>query len=481
MISGFSHTHPFPHPHSVAARDSGKPRVDAAFGEVMTTCEKLWWLIKEGEPVLAPEARSAGRMMFYKSARVEFHPVGVVGAIVPWNYPIHNVLNPVTAALFAGNGIVIKVSEHAAWSAGFTSKLIASALASVAAPPDLVRIVTGYGDAGAALVSGGVDHCIFVGSTGVGRAVARGAADTLTPITLELGGKDAFIVTEDADLDAAVATGLRGAFQSCGQNCAGAERFIVHEQVAREFAERAACIARNLRQGNPLGASTVDVGAMCMPGAAAKVEALIADALAKGAELLAGGTRPDAPPDANQFIAPAVLFGVTPSMDLWREEVFGPVLAIAVASDDDAAVALANDCAFGLGSAVFARSQARARAIGARLAAGATSINDFATTYMCQSLPFGGVKESGYGRFAGVEGLRSLCVPKAVCEDALPALIRTSIPPVLRYPIGAGGFTFVSGLIKLFYAPTWGGVVAGVKDVLKGLVAKEGGGEDKTK
>ena len=347
---------------SVAARDSGKPRVDAAFGEVMTTCEKLWWLIKEGEPVLKPESRSAGRMMFYKSARVEFHPVGVVGAIVPWNYPIHNVLNPVTAALFAGNGIVIKVSEHAAWSAGFMAKLIAAALASVAAPPDLVHIVTGYGDAGAALVSGGVDHCIFVGSTEVGRAVARGAADTLTPVTLELGGKDAFIVTEDADLDAAVATGLRGAFQSCGQNCAGAERFIVHEKIAREFADRAATVTRNLRQGNPLGPTALDAGAMCMPGAAAKVEALIADAVARGAELLAGGTRPDGSPDANQFIAPAVLFGVTPSMDLWREEVFGPVLAIAVASDDDAAVALANDCAFGLGSAVFARSPARCSA-----------------------------------------------------------------------------------------------------------------------
>lgn len=447
----------------------------------MTTCEKLWWLIKEGEAVLRPERRSAGRMMFYKSARVEYHPVGVVGAIVPWNYPVHNVLNPVTAALFAGNGIVVKVSEHAAWSSRFMTKLIDAALAAVGAPPDLVRIVAGYGDAGAALVSGGVDHCIFVGSTTVGRAVARGAADTLTPLTLELGGKDAFIVTDDADLDAAVATGLRGAFQSCGQNCAGAERFIVHEKIARDFADRAAAVARSLRQGNPLGPSTVDAGAMCMPGAAAKVEALVADAVARGAELMAGGACVDPDGSGGQFIAPSVLFNVPRDAPLWRDEVFGPVLAITVARDDDDAVAAANDCAFGLGSAVFAKSQSRAREIGQRLAAGATSLNDFATTYMCQSLPFGGVKESGYGRFAGVEGLRGLCVPKAVCEDALPALIRTSIPPVLRYPIAPGGFTFVTGIIKLFYAPTWGGVVAGVRDILKGLVAKEAADDSKAK
>jgi acyl-CoA reductase-like NAD-dependent aldehyde dehydrogenase len=436
----------------------------------MTTCEKLWWLIGEGEDVLKPEARSSGRMMFYKRARVEYAPCGVVGAIVPWNYPVHNVLNPVSAALFAGNGIVIKVSEHAAWSSKFMNKLIAAALAAVAAPPNLVRIVTGYGDAGAALVSGGVDHCIFVGSTGVGRAVARGAAENLTPLTLELGGKDAFIVTDDADLDAAVATGLRGAFQSCGQNCAGAERFIVHVKVARTFAEAAASVARSLRQGNPLGPAPVDAGAMCMPGAAAKVEALVRDAVAKGAELLAGGASTD-DGEGGQYMQPTVLYGVTPAMALWREEVFGPVLAVTPAADDDEAVALANDCDFGLGSAVFAKSPARARAIGARLLAGSTSLNDFATTYMCQSLPFGGVKESGYGRFAGVEGLRALCVAKAVAEDALPWLVRTSIPPVLRYPVAPGGFTFVMGLIRLFYAPTWGGVVGGVGDIVRGATA----------
>ncbi len=455
----------------VACRDSGKAPVDAAFGEVMTTCEKLAWLISEGERWLRPEARSAGRMMFYKAARVEYHPVGVVGAIVPWNYPFHNVLNPLAAALFAGNGLVVKVSEHAAWSAGFYGRIIDAALAAVGAPAGLVQIVTGCADAGAALVSGGVGHLIFVGSDAVGRKVMAAAAPTLTPLTLELGGKDPFIVCEDADLDAAVAAGLRGTFQSCGQNCAGAERFLVHEGVVDAFASAAATAARAMVQGPPLRPAGVDCGAMCMPGAAEKVAALVDDAVIKGAKVLAGG-RVGAGP--GQFYEPTVLLGVRRGMAIWDEEAFGPVLCITPFKTDADAVALANDCAFGLGSAVFSRDTARARAIGAALEVGMTSINDFATTYMCQSLPFGGVKASGFGRFGGVEGLRGLTVVKAVAEDRWPALIRTAIPPALRYPLGPASFPFVRGLIRLFYAPSWGGALAGLPDVLRGAIGGPG-------
>ena len=316
----------------------------------------------------------------------------------------------------------------------------------------------------------------------MGRAGAAGAAPTLTPVTLELGGKDAFVVCDDADLDAALAAGLRGAFQSCGQNCAGAERFIVHASVADEFAERAGAAARAMRQGNPLGgeegsAAVVDSGSMCMPSAVAAVAALVDDAVAKGAKLLAGGS--SKLNKTGQFYPPTVLFGVKRGMRLWEEEVFGPVFAVAVAKDDDDAVALANDCSFGLGSAVFSKNQARARRIGERLEAGMTSLNDFATTYMCQSLPFGGVKESGYGRFAGVEGLRALTTAKAVAEDACPLLVKTQIPPLLRYPIPDAGFGFVCGLIRMFYAPEWSTTAAGLRDVIGAAVfgqVKSGGG-----
>jgi len=175
--------------------------VDAAFAEVLCTCEKIWWLLREGETYLKPEYRTSGIMMFYKAPRVEYIPVGVVGAIVPWNYPFHNILNPITTAIMTGNAIVVKVSEHASWSVKYYSRVIQAALKAGGAPEELVRFVTGYSEAGHALVSSKLGKIIFVGSTGVGRAVMRTAAERLTPVVLELGGKDALVVCEDADLN----------------------------------------------------------------------------------------------------------------------------------------------------------------------------------------------------------------------------------------------------------------------------------------
>ena len=388
--------------------------------------------------------------MFYKRARVEYVPVGVVGAIVPFNYPFHNVFNPLCAALYSGNAIVIKVSEHASWSVNYYQRIISAGLAAVGAPNDLVQIVTGYGEAGNALVTGGVDKLIFVGSTQVGRKVMAAASETLTPVVLELGGKDAFVVCEDANLDQVVPTALRGAFQSCGQNCAGAERFIVHESIAEEFAQRAAAVANRLRQGSPTGPRTVDCGAMCLPGLADKVQDLVDDAVRRGARCLAGGDIRRAP-KTGMFYPPTVLVGVTRGMRIWEEEVFGPVFVVTSFTTDDEAIALCNDCPFGLGSSVFSRRQGRARRMAEKIEAGMSSVNDFATTYMNQSLPFGGVKESGFDRFAGIEGLRGLCVPKAVCEDRFGWLMRTTIPPPLQYPVQDNAFDFVQGIIKMFY------------------------------
>ncbi|MEW5302973.1 MAG: hypothetical protein WDW38_003925 [Sanguina aurantia] len=438
----------------VSARDSGKPMVDAIVGEVVVTCEKIHWLCNEGEGHLKPEKRSAGIMAFYKKARVEYLPVGVVGAIVPWNYPFHNVLNPLTAAVFAGNSIVIKVSEYASWSTGYYGRMINAALAAVGAPPNLVQFVTGYGEAGNALVCGGVDKLIFVGSTVVGKKVMAAAAETLTPVVLELGGKDAFIVCEDADLKTVTQISLKAAFLNSGQNCAGGERFFVHSAVHDRFAGMVVGLVKQMRQGPTLGHGTMDAGAMCMPGLAEKVQGLVDDAVSHGAEVLAGGVMPQVTLERRgQFYPPTVLAGVTPAMRIWSEEVFGPVMSLIKWSTDAEVIALANDCPFGLGSSVFAKSQSRARHIASQLEAGMSAINDFGTTYMCQSLPFGGVKHSGFDRFAGVEGLRGLCVPKAVCEDAFPLLMSSAIPPPWSVPIPDIGLPFGTGLVAMFYGP----------------------------
>ncbi|KAF8061097.1 ALDH22A1 [Scenedesmus sp. PABB004] len=495
----------------VSARDSGKTPLEAVLGEIVVTAEKLTWLLRHGEAALRPCERGAGVMAFYKRARVEWVPVGVVGAIVPWNWPFHNIVNPISAAVMAGDAIVVKVSEHASWSIAYYRRIVDAALAAAGAPPGLVRFVTGLGDAGHALVTGGVDKVVFVGSTEVGRKVMASAAERLTPVTLELGGKDAFIVCNDADLGQVVPIAIKAAFLNCGQNCASGERFIVQRGVYEPFLQRVSAIARGMRQGPTLGAGPMDAGAMCMPGAVEKVQRLIDDAVSKGATLHAGGTpgpansgggangaatpggAPPPSPARNtrraaaaaaggggaaatgQFYPPTVITGVTKGMSLYYEEAFGPVMTVIPFDTDAEAVSLANDCPFGLGSSVFSRSTRRARAIAGQLEAGMTSINDFNATYMCQGLPFGGVKDSGFGRFAGVEGLRALCVPKAVAEDGWP-LMRTTIPPLWQHPVGPAAAPFAVGLTTMFYGPSLALKARGLGAVLSAVLGIGGGG-----
>jgi acyl-CoA reductase-like NAD-dependent aldehyde dehydrogenase len=213
---------------------------------------------------------------------------------------------------------------------------------------------------------------------------------------------------------------------------------------------------------------------MCMPGSVAKVQRLVDDAVAKGAACLAGG-RPNAAAGPGQFYPPTVLTGVTEDMLIWHEEVFGPVMIVVPFEGDDEGVALANDCEFGLGSTVFCADMRRARRIAARLEAGMTSINDFNATYMCQSLPFGGVKMSGFGRFGGVEGLRALCVPKAVAEDKFP-LIKTTIPGPWLPPVGAVAQPFAVAMTTMFYGPCVAVKARGLAALLRCLVLPGGGG-----
>lgn len=433
---------------NVSSIDSGKAVADSAFGEVMVTLEKIQWLIDNGERYLQPERREPGRMMFYKRAWVEYVPVGVAAAIVPWNYPFHNVFNPLLANVFAGNAIVIKVSEWASWSVAYYAEAIRQALSLAGAPQNLVQIVTGYGQTGSALVSHPkVGKVTFVGSTEVGKEIMRSAADNLTPVVLELGGKDPVIVCDDADLKQVVPTSLRAAYQCNGQNCAGGERFIVQTNIYEEFVEQVVTQASQCRQGPALDRET-DVGSMRMSSAPAQIDELVQDAKRKGARVRVGGYIPNHL--SGQYYTPTVVEGVDSSMRIAKEEVFGPVIAIFKADSDEHAIAIANDCPFGLGANAFSRSKQRARSILQRVQSGMAAVNDFATTYMAQSLPFGGVKDSGFDRFAGPEGLRGCCYVKSYVEDGVP-LARTDIPPPLQYPLKQYAFAFIDGLISLIY------------------------------
>ncbi|KAM7280054.1 hypothetical protein ACFE04_007188 [Oxalis oulophora] len=464
----------------ISSRDTGKTMVDASLGEIMTTCEKLTWLLSEGEKWLKPEYRSCGRSMLHKKARVEFYPLGVIGAIVSWNYPFHNIFNPMLAAVFSGNGIVIKVtsdsrrtflhsynlhvllvSEHASWSGCFYHRIIQAALAAVGAPENLVEIITGFAETGQALVSA-VDKVIFVGSPGVGRMIMGHAAERLTPVTLELGGKDAFIVCDDADvshvrilqlvpMSHVAQVAVRAALQSSGQNCAGAERFYVQKGIYSSFVTLVSKIVKSVSAGPPQ-IGKYDMGAICMLEHSERLQYLVNDALDKGAEIAARGSFGHLSEGAvDQFFPPTVLVNVNHTMKLMQEEAFGPIIPIMKFETDEEAVKLANDSKYGLGCAVFSGSQRRARELASQIHCGVAAINDFASSYMCQSLPFGGVKDSGFGRFAGVEGLRACCLVKSVVEDRLWPYIKTVIPKPIQYPIAPNGFEFQESLVETLY------------------------------
>lgn len=439
---------------TVSCRDSGKTMIDAIVGEVTTTLEKLRWTIVHGEECLQPEYRHSGLMNLHKTSRVEWVPLGVVGAIVPWNYPFHNVLNPVIAALFAGDAVIIKVSEYAAWSTKYYGRVLQACLAAVGAPADLVQFAVGYADTGTALVAS-VDKVIFVGSVGVGRKVMQSASATLTPVILELGGKDPFIVCDDADPVALAQLVVRGAFQNMGQNCAGPERFLVYDKVYNEFCDCVAGLVKTLRQGAPLSSKLVDCGACVHPPSLENYRRLVDDAVAKGARLLAGGKRNEELP-SGQFFEPTVLADVTEEMLIAQEETFGPILSIFRVKDnsDSEAVSLANNCIFALSSCAISADQGRARRICSQLEAGMSSVNDIeGTTYLSQSLPFGGFKSSGFGRFAGKEGLRGLCHERSIVENRA-SFLRPSIPRAIAYPASGRGADFCLGLTQVLYGHT---------------------------
>jgi acyl-CoA reductase-like NAD-dependent aldehyde dehydrogenase len=427
----------------LAIHDSGKTLVDAAMGEVFPVCEKLRYTIAHGENDLRPQRRSAG-FLVHKTAKVVYEPLGVVGVIAPWNFPFHNLMCPLIPALFAGNAVVVKVSELASWSSLAYLEMIHDVLRQHGHPVDLVQIVTGYGPTGAALVDSGVDKVFFTGSPQNGRSVMQTAAKSLTPVVLELGGKDAFIVCADADVERALDAAMLGVFTACGQMCVAAERFYVVDAVYDEFVRGAIARAENLRQGQPLD-TLVDMGAITMARQVDIVDELVADALDKGARAVVGGhRRPELGP---HFYAPTVLVDVDHSMRITQEETFGPVMVIVRARDEEHAIELANECPYGLGSSVFTRDRARGERMANRLRAGMSVVNDYGLAYMMQSLPFGGTKVSGFGRINGREGLRECCNVKAVVNDRLPWGKAVAV-----HPIREQTYDLVESTVRLIYS-----------------------------
>ncbi|KAM0812981.1 putative Aldehyde dehydrogenase domain-containing protein [Seiridium cardinale] len=455
----------------ISSLDSGKTMLDAQLGEILVTTEKLQWTIKHGEKALTPEKRPTNLLMCYKKNKVVYEPLGVVAALVSWNYPFHNLIGPIISAVFAGNGIIVKVSEQTCWSAAYYTSIARGALVAHGHDPALIQSAVCWPQTAGHLTSHpGISHVTFIGSRPVCQQVALSAAKSLTPVLAELGGKDAAVICASAksDLKRIADIMMRGSFQAAGQNCIGIERIICAPSVYDELVSMLAPKVKALRLG-----TEKDVGAMVSDNSFTRLENLVQGAVDQGARLLAGGKRhmhPDHP--SGFYFTPTLLVDVTPDMAIAREECFGPIMTIMRASSGSAEdlLSLANAPDFGLGSSVYGSdSDPVLRAVVKGIRAGGVAVNDFAVYYAVQ-LPFGGVGGSGYGRFAGEEGLRGLCNTKSVCEDRLGWLgVRTAIPPPARYPVKNqdGAWRFARGIVRLGYSLGIGGMVEGLVDIIR--------------
>jgi acyl-CoA reductase-like NAD-dependent aldehyde dehydrogenase len=392
--------------------ETGKAREDAQLSEVLLVAEGIKFWSKKGRKYVADEkVRSSSIFTLGKKLYVRYRPHGVVGVIGPWNYPLSNSFGDCVPALFAGNSVVLKPSEVTP----LTSLLVEEGMREAGAPDDVFLVATGRGETGAALVDE-ADMVMFTGSTKTGKKVMARAAETLTPVSLELGGKDPMIVLRDADLERAANSAVYNGYANGGQICISVERVYVEEPVYDEFVSKVVDKTLALRQGQPGGYGTVDVGAVTFPPQAEIVERHVADAVAKGALVRTGGKLADGP---GRFFEPTVLTDVDHSMEIMTEETFGPTLPIMKVRDAEEALRLANDTRYGLNSSVWTKDIEKGQALADRVNAGSTCVNDANVNYAANELPFGGWGESGIGVRHGAQGIRKYCKTHSVLVTRL--------------------------------------------------------------
>ena len=405
----------------VINRDCGKSRQDALI-ELFITVDMLAQNCHSAPGWLKRERVSPGLYLF-KQCFIEHHPHGVVALISPWNYPLTLSLPPLLSALLAGNTVILKPSEITA----ATGVLIEQLFQRTPELAPFVRVVHGDGRVGAALIEARPDYIFLTGSTPTGRKVLKAAADNLIPVACELGGKDAMLVLEDADLPAAARWGAWGAFFNAGQTCMAVERVYATAPVYDEFVRLAVANANETKTGyTPDADGPYTMGPVTSPQQVQIIERHLQDALARGAHLLTGGKR-----DGN-FFTPMVLVDVDHSMLLMREETFGPLMPIMKVADEAEAIRLANDNSFGLGASVWGRDVQHARRVAAQIQAASVIINDSIAQFGVPMLPFGGVKDSGSGRTHGREGLMQFTKPFGYVVGNPP--LKWDIATILREP-----------------------------------------------
>jgi len=384
-------------------RENGKPVSDARLTEVTLPVDHIAWAGKNAPKVLGSRKVPAGLMMANQAASLEYQPLGVIGVIGPWNYPVFTPMGSIAYALAAGNAVVFKPSEYTP----AVGKWLVDTFAEVVPEQPVLQLVTGFGDTGAALCRSGVDKIAFTGSAATGKKVMAACAETLTPVLMECGGKDAMIVDDDADLDAAATAALWGGMSNAGQTCIGIERVYVTDKVYDAFLGKLTDKARKVTAGTSYGPIT-------MPGQVDVIRRHIADALDRGGRAVTGGQIDGG------LVQPTILVDVPEDSLAVQEETFGPTLTVAKVRNVEEAIERSNATTYGLAGAVFAKR--RGMEIARQLRTGMTSINQVSAFAGIPSLPFGGSGDSGFGRIHGEDGLKEFTRAKAITRQryALP-------------------------------------------------------------
>ncbi|MFV0389738.1 MAG: aldehyde dehydrogenase family protein [Pyrinomonadaceae bacterium] len=381
--------------------EMGKPVAEAISNEIVPVLDLMQFFAKNSERLLRTETRKIGLLsLMGRYSRIAYKPLGVIGIISPWNFPLSIPLGEVVMALMAGNSVILKPSELTP----LVGEKIAQIFGVARIPKDVLQVVNGNGGTGAALVKANVDKIMFTGSVETGKRIAAEAANTLTPVVLELGGKDPMIVCKDANLEKASSAAVWGAFTNAGQACASIERLYVDETIAEKFTALVVEKTKNLKIGYGSDPET-DVSTLSSVEQLNTVEQHISEFKKEGAKILTGGTRSDL---GEAFYEPTVIAKVKNSMKPMQRETFGPTLPIVEFKTVDDAISLANDSEFGLTASIWTANTTRGKEFAEKLEFGTVMVNEVVYTHGVAQTPWGGVKNSGYGRTHGVEGLHEL-------------------------------------------------------------------------
>ncbi len=380
----------------LVSSETGKPLSDAAL-EISIAINHLSWASRKAGRYLRNSHRAPGLLMANMSAHVEYQPLGVIGIIGPWNYPVFTPMGSIAYALAAGNAVIFKPSEYTSG----VGHWLGESFNAIAPDANIFFVATGGAETGAALTRSAVNKIAFTGSSATGVKIAAVCAESLKPVLMECGGTDPAIIDRDCDIDRAAEAVLWGAMSNAGQTCIGIERVYVHEEVAQRFSEKISALASELEVGRDYGAAT-------MPKQLGVIDSHIKDAADLGAQFLVGSVDSVQSP----FVLPTIMINVPEDSLAIREETFGPTLTIRSVSSMGEAISLANATAFGLSACVWSKRQGKA--IASQLQCGMVSVNSIIAFAAVPSMPFGGVKLSGSGRVHGPEGLREFTYTRAV-------------------------------------------------------------------